>query len=205
MRTLVFLALSLSTSACAPHVVRAHNALPAEFQLKLSKVPRVWIAGFATGTQPEFDVSMETVRLLRAQLRTWSSADVIEAEPVRVDTPQRLSDVAFWRRLGEEHGRPLIVSGTVRLLIAPTQVVQRGARAVYLPSSGRVLEATVVTIDGTSGKVLSTQMLPRRMRYGLGRFSSALALFFQMMDQAMPDWFAAIAGAPPIHNDPDHS
>lgn len=168
------------------------------YQLKLAKLPRVWVAGFATGKKPEFDLNLETVRLIRTQLRTWSSAQVIQAEPLTIDTEQRLSDVTYWRRLGEEHGRPLIVTGTVKLLLAPPQVVQRGIRTIYLPLAGRTLEATVVIIDGGSGQVLSTRKLPSRMRYGVGRFSSGLALYFQMMDQAMPDWFGAITGTTPM-------
>jgi hypothetical protein len=167
--------------------------MPAEVQLNLSKLPRLWVAGFATGRNPEFDVSLETVRLLRTQLRSWSSAQVIEAEPLTIDTDKRLSDVAYWRRLGEEHGWPLIVTGSVRLLLAPPQIVQRGPRTIYLPRAGRVFEATVVVIDGRTGEIVSTDKLPSRMRYGVGRFSSGLTLFLQMMDQAMPDWLVAIA------------
>jgi hypothetical protein len=33
------------------------------------------------------------------------------------------------------------------------------------------------------------------MRYGVGRFSSTLSLFLQMMNAGMGDWFAAIAHA----------
>jgi hypothetical protein len=80
------------------------------------------------------------------------------------------------------------------LLLAPGQIVQRGARTMFFPRAGHVLEATVVLIDGRSGQVLSTHKLPSRMRYGMGRASSGLTLFLQMMDQALPDWFMAIAG-----------
>lgn len=181
-RILIVSALSLSVSACAARVVHAPLAMPAEVQLTLSRLPRVWVAGFATDRKPEFDVNVETVRLLRTQLRTWSSAQVTEAEPVAIDTEKRLSDVAYWRRLGEEHGSPLIVTGSVRLLLAPGQIVQRGARTMFSPRAGRVLEATVVLIDGRSGQVLSTHKLPSRMRYGMGCASSGLTLFLQMMD-----------------------
>jgi hypothetical protein len=192
------LILSLFTAACGARVIHGLESVPAEYQLKLAKLRRVWVAGFATGKKPEFDLNLETVRLIRTQLRTWSSAQVIQAEPLTIDTEQRLSDVAYWQRLGEEHGRPLIVTGTVKLLLAPPQVVQRGIRTIYLPLAGRTLDATVVIIDGGSGQVLSTRKLPSRMRYGVGRLSSGLSLYFQMMDQAMPDWFGAITGTTPI-------
>jgi hypothetical protein len=203
-RVLLVSMLSLLAAACGTHVIRDHASIPAEFQAKASKLSRVWVAGFVTGKDPEFDLSVETVRLLRTQLRTWSSAQVIEAEPLAVEQ-QRLSDVAYWRRLAEEHGNPLIVTGTVRLLLAPPRIEQRGPRTVYVIKAGRVLEATVVMIDGRSGEVLSARKLPSRMRYGIGRFASGLTLFFQMMDQAMPDWFAAITEASVTSGEPSHS
>ena len=94
----------------------------------------------------------------------------------------------------EELGEPLIVTGSVKLFLAPTRLEQRGRRTMYFPRAGRVLEATVVLIDGRSGEVVSTTKLPSRMRYGTDRVASGLSLYLQMMDQAMPDWLQAITG-----------
>jgi hypothetical protein len=104
------LILSVFTAACGARVIHGLESVPAEYQLKLAKLPRVWVAGFATGKKPEFDLNLETVRLIRTQLRTWSSAQVIQAEPLTIETEQRLSDITYWRRLGEEYGRPLIIT-----------------------------------------------------------------------------------------------
>ena len=177
--------------ACAPRVVRTSRSMPADVQLGLLKLPRIWVAGFVASGRPEFDLSFETVRLLRRQLRNWS-ASVVEAEPIVVDSTTRLSDVAYWRRLGEEHGGPLIVTGTVRWLFAPAKIEERGKRRIYLVN-GRVFEATVVLIDGHSGKAVSTEPLPSRMRYDTGPKAFALTLFYEMMEQELPDWFRAIA------------
>ena len=187
--------LLLLTMACAPHVRVAHAPAP-EVQLRLANLSRIWVAGFVAPRPPErrpvFDLNIETVRLLRAQLRIWSAAQVVEAEPLAVDSEQRLSDVRYWQRLGEEHGWPLIVTGSLKLLIAPPKMAQRGRRTIYVPLAGRVLDATVVLIDGRTGQLLSIRKLPTRMRYGLGRFGSPLWLYLEMMDQAMPDWFKVI-------------
>jgi hypothetical protein len=187
--------LLLLTMACAPRVRVAHAPTP-EAQLRLAALPRIWVAGFVVARpsqrKPAFDLNTETVRLLRTQLRIWSTAQVVEAEPLVLDSEQRLSDVLYWRRLGEEHGWPLIVTGSLKLLIAPPKIEQRGRRTIYVPLAGRVLDATVVLIDGRTGDILSRHKLPSRMRYGLGRLGSPLWLYFEMMDQAMPDWFKAI-------------
>src|SRR4029453_16090748 len=82
MHRLLFVTFAtISTTACGPHVVRLPNAPPPALQMKLAGLPRIWVAGFATERNPEFDLNTETVRLLRAELRTWSSPQVLEVEP----------------------------------------------------------------------------------------------------------------------------
>jgi len=87
----------------------------------------------------------------------------------------------------------------VKLHVAPARVVQRGARTAYAYATGRVLESTVVVIDGRTGERLSQQALASRMRYGVGRFSSALVLHAAMMHGAMDDWLEAITAASNLH------
>ena len=194
-RLLLVSLATISTAACAPHVVRPPNAPPAALQMKLASLPRVWVAGFATERNPEFDLNAETVRLLRAELRTWSSSQVLEVEPLAIDSEQRLADVPYWRRLGVEHGQPLIITGSVKLHVAPARVVHRGVRTMYAYATGRVLDSTVVVIDGRTGERFSTHALASRMRYGVGRFSSGLALYLAMMESAMGDWLETISSA----------
>lgn len=200
-RFLLVSVTAISTAACAPHVVRPTNAPPPGLQMKLAGLPRIWVAGFATDKNPEFDLNTETVRLLRSELRTWSSAPVLEVEPLAIDTEDRLSDVAYWRRLGDEHGRPLIITGSLKLRVAPARVVHRGVRTMYAYATGRVLDSTVVVIDGRTGERVSSQPMASRMRYGVGRFSSALVLYVAMMQGAMGDWLETITAAsnPPRH------
>jgi hypothetical protein len=199
-RLLLVSLATIWTAACAPHIVRPTNAPRPALQMKLANLPRIWVAGFATDKKPEFDLNTETVRLLRAELRTWSSAPVLEVEPLAIDSEARLADVPYWRRLGDEHGRPLIVTGSVKLRVAPARVVHRGARTTYSYATGRVLDSTVVVIDGGTGERLSTQALARRMRYGVGRFGAPLVLYVAMMEGAMGDWLETITTANPAHN-----
>jgi len=172
-RLLLVSLATISTAACAPHVVRPPNAPPAALQMKLASLPRIWVA----------------------------SAPVLEVEPLAIDSEARLGDVPYWRRLGDEHGRPLIVTGSVKLRVAPARVVHRGARTTYAYATGRVLDSTVVVIDGGTGERLSTQALASRMRYGVGRFGAPLVLYVAMMEGAMGDWLETITTAShPAHN-----
>ena len=127
---------------------------------------------------------------------TRTGASVVTADPLAIDSDARFADARFWRQEAEERGFPLIVTGSVRLFLAPPKIEQRAKRTVYLANAGRVLDATLVIIDGPTGRVLSTQRLPRRMCYGPGRTVSGLALFFEMMDAGMQDWLGAISAAP---------
>jgi hypothetical protein len=181
-RQLVIYLMCVGTLRCAPRIIRAPQALPVSVQGRVSSIPRIWVAGFVASGTREVDVNLETVRLLRTRLRAVTSVPIVDAEPLTIRTEQSLADVPYWRHLGEEHGSPLIVTGSVKLLLAPAQVMQRGLRTLYVPAAGRVLEATVVLINGSTGEIFSRTQLPTRSQYGLGRGSSGLALYFQLMD-----------------------
>ena len=193
-RVIVLAVMSVFVVACAPRVVRPSRSLPPEVQLNLLKLPRVWVAGFVAHGRPNFDINLETTREVRRQLRDWS-VPTVDAEPLVLDDESRLSDASYWRRLGEEHGQPLIVTGSVRWLIAPAKIEQRGRRIMYL-TNGRALDATVVLIDGHSGEVLSTRSLPRRMHYPAGSAPSGLGCLFDLLHMGTRDWLDAISAVP---------
>jgi hypothetical protein len=183
--------LAVFVVGCGGRIVSVPHAIPAKAQLDLSALSHVWVAGFVTSGSRQVDLNAETVRLIRHDLRQWSRARIVDAEPLFLTDEERLHDVPYWRRLGEEHGSPLIVTGTVKLLLAPPAVVQRGRRTFVMPT-GRVLDATVVLINGVTGEVRSECKLRGRMRYAEGAVSSDLSLFFQLMDEARGDWLGAI-------------
>ncbi len=191
----VALGCSAAASGCAPKVVHTAGSVSPAAQINLSKLPRVWVAGFVARGSNEIDLNAETVLLLRQHLRTVTSATVVDAEPLALSSERDFAEVARWRELGEEHGNPLIVTGSVSLLLAPPAVVQRGPRTTYIPTAGRTLAATVVLIDGRTGTVVRTEPLPARVRYGIGRFSSGPWLFFELMRRSLFDWMTAIARA----------
>ena len=195
MRSILLVtSLSLSAVTCAPRVVPTSRSMPADVQLNLLRLPRVWVAGFVTHGRPNFDINLETTREVRHQLHDWS-VSIVDAEPLALDDESRLSDVPYWRRAGEEHGEPLIVTGTVRWLIAPAKIEQRGRRIMYL-TNGRALDATVVLIDGHTGEVLSTRNLPRRMHYPAGSAPSGLGCLFDLLHMGIHDWLDAISAVP---------
>ena len=68
---------------------------PIQPKMDVSMFQRVLIAGFIGGGTDDVDANLETVRLLRSQLRTKSSLRVIEAEVLQ------LADIAKEQAKGE--------------------------------------------------------------------------------------------------------
>ena len=77
--TIVSLVLLGAVSACT-NFYEIPIETPIQPKMDVSAFQRVLIAGFITGGTDDVDANMETVRLLRSQLRTKSNLRVIEAE-----------------------------------------------------------------------------------------------------------------------------
>ena len=76
---------------------------PIQPKMDVSMFQRVLIAGFIGGGTDDVDANLETVRLLRSQLRTKSSLRVIEAEVLQLD--------GYREGTGQRGSRPAAVPG----------------------------------------------------------------------------------------------
>jgi hypothetical protein len=237
---------------------------PIQAKLDVSAFRRVLIAGFISGGTDDVDANLETVRLLRSQLRSKTNLRVIEAEVLplvelageqaakaadpatlpavgempgtqpaatattaeetkkpdekRHETPVRskkdlekfdriFADAAFWKKLGEEYERPLIVTGTI--MFTPHQTAgfvnvnrevydQLGRRQimqsrVYQERKGFILEPKFVFIDGRTGATLHSESYRREILYPSQQSTPALASYFELMDQLIPDFLGALS------------
>jgi hypothetical protein len=77
--TIVSLLVLCAVTACT-NFYEIPIETPIQPKMDVSAFQRVLIAGFITGGTDDVDANMETVRLLRSQLRTKSNLRVIEAE-----------------------------------------------------------------------------------------------------------------------------
>jgi hypothetical protein len=148
----------LAVAACGTAVYETPIETPIQPKLDTSSFQRVLVVGFVAGGTEDVDANLETVRLLRSQLRTKSSLRVIEADAVSLieaPPPQALTidpktlpsqirdekdleaynyvfeNLDYWKKLGDEFQAPLIVTGSV--LFTPYQrtgFVQRENEAV---------------------------------------------------------------------------
>jgi len=96
-----------------------------------------------------------------------------------------LADVPFWRRLGEEYREPLILSGSVLFKPVGPQFGERttGRWTVRLWRPGFSLALGVVFISGRTGEVLDSVLLGPITAHAPDGRTSALALYFQLMDK----------------------
>ena len=78
---------------------------PLEPKLDTSRFQRILIAGFVTAGTDEVDTNLETARLLRSQLRTESSLDVIDTEVIELrDIAEQQADFVPPRRSDPQSG-----------------------------------------------------------------------------------------------------
>jgi hypothetical protein len=225
---------------------------PISPKLDIGAFQRVLVAGFIAPGSDEVDGNLETVRLLRSQLRTKGTLRVIDAEALPLaeiaqqqipelqatateppatppappaeatsgDPPQTaieerdlelyekvFANAEYWRKIGEEHQNPLIVTGTV--LFTPHQragFVQReqevydsfGRRRVvpvrtYEDRKGYILRPTFVFIDGRTGEVLHQETFREEILYSQNASTPALSSYFELMDRLLPTFLNTLS------------
>jgi hypothetical protein len=282
---------------------------PIQPKMDVTPFSRVLVAGFISGGSDDVDGNLETVRLLRSQLRSKSTLRVIEAEalplteiardqikvgpagavegavdparggaPAPVDPPTATSapsplpeppqtpatptppgapaaepgqqttppqapaaepgqptvpaipgvestdgkirnekdleryqgifeNAAFWKKIGEEHQNPLIVTGTVlftdtqssgfvttnREIIDPLgrRVVQ--PYRVYMERKGFIIEPRFIFIDGRTGAVLYSDRFHEEILYPAQQQTPPLSSYFELMDRLIPSFLGSLS------------
>jgi hypothetical protein len=168
---------------------------PAPAELDVSPFRRVLVTDFIAGGSADIDVNVETVRLLRSQLRARTSLKVIETdlpiaplfgrdgcsvllrnEKAVEACAEIFGQAALWRQLGNEYEQPLIISGTIFFSAYP---------------HAASLAPTFVFIDGRSGEVLHSERLQERVSSPSSR-RAALSWYFELMDRILPAFLRTV-------------
>jgi hypothetical protein len=219
---------------------------PIQPKLDVASFQRVLVAGFIAGGDEEVDANLETVRLLRSQLRQKGSLRVIEAEALPLaeiaaqqaglsiappsspaDTGRSVepqlppikeekdfepyekifANTEYWKKVGDEHQQPLIVTGTVLFRPHATSgFVQReqeiydsfGRRRVvpqrvYMERKGFILRPTFIFIDGRTGETLHSETFREEILYNQNTQTPALSSYFELMDRLLPTFLNAMS------------
>ncbi len=119
-RTVVSLVIALGLSGCSSGYLEIPIETPIQPKLDVRPFSRVFVAGFATAGSDEIDGNLETVRLLRSQLRNKGALRVVDADAVA------LADMV-------PHDDPANVgaAGTPPAAAAPVEVTDEAAFAPF--------------------------------------------------------------------------
>ena len=268
--TIASLVLLAAASGCT-NFFEVPIETPLSPKMDVTAFRRVLVAGFISGGTDDVDANLETVRLLRSQLRTKSGLRVIEADvlplqelaldkakanttagpsadgnvglpkvaadvqtasspaPAAAPAPNApssaaaepkirnakdlekyqsiFSDVAFWKKVGEEYENPLIVTGTV--LFTPQQTAgfvtrnveqydNLGRRTVvpqrlYMERKGFAITPKFIFIDGRTGATLHTESLHEEILYSSQQNTPALSSYFELMDKVIPVFLGTLS------------
>jgi hypothetical protein len=208
---------------------------PVQSKLDVSPFRRVLVAGFVTEPgEQDVEISSETSRLLQNQLRANSKLQILEPdrppihdalekvleglgeggklskqekEQYRLEADRVLQDGEFWRKVGEEFGNPLIVTGRLgfeeqnrsgfqseeRVVHTPAgrPVITRGSR--YAERKGFSLSADFYFLDGRTGKILHKEKFTEEVLYGEEQKVSPLTSYFELMDRLLPNFLGVIS------------
>jgi hypothetical protein len=245
--------LALVVAGCGTSYVEIPIETPIQPKLDTGSFSRVLVAGFIAGGSEDVDGNLETVRLLRSQLRTKSRLRVIDVDALPLeqvahqqgyvpgngtngegapsgeepragtDRAEQTSairdesdldayealfkDVEYWKRIGEEHQQPLIVTGTI--LFSPhtrSGFVQReqevydavGRRRTvpvrtYMERKGFILRPSFVFIDGRTGETVHTETFREEILYNANQTTPALSSYFELMDRLLPSFLNTLS------------
>ena len=241
-RTLASAALALAASGCLTFV-EVPVETPIRPKIDASPFSRVYVAGFLPSGTEDVDTNLETVRLLRSQLKNKGGMRIIEADvlpltdaakPVPVEgvpaTPPAgtpadagksptiaeaelppyekiFENKDYWKKVGEEFGSPLIVTGSV--VFVPHQrsgYVQKeeevydsfGRRSVvpvrtYMDRKGFILRPKFVFIDGRTGETLYSETFREEILYNAEQSTPALSSYFELMDRLLPSFLSTLS------------
>jgi len=117
------------------------------------------------------------------------------------------ADTEFWKKLGQEHQNPLIVTGTVlftntqtsgfvttnREIIDPLGRRSVAPQRVYMERKGYIIEPRFVFIDGRTGAVLYSDRFHEEVLYPAQQNVPALSSYFELMDRLLPSFLGSLS------------
>jgi hypothetical protein len=158
-----------ASPAAAGGPVRVTISVPAPARIDMQGIRKVLVTSLVVEKElPEVDLNREVVTLLRRELRKKSPLEVLGVEPPPLpEQPFKdlLANTGFWRRLGEEHGADLVVSGSVAMTSADRSgfvnrdeisplTGQRVRRTVFVDREALTLTLHLFFLSGKTGQVL---------------------------------------------------
>jgi hypothetical protein len=182
--------------------------LPVPARIDVPADAEVLVTRLITEPTPLLDTDRETVRFLRDELRKFPGLKVLPVSPAPAVPEQTLDDLAanreFWKRLGQEHGAELIVSGVVRFerrdasgfrdVDSVSAVTGQKVRQTRFVEQERfALELELLFVDGVSGELRFRDRLSRSAVIA-GAHNDPITAFYELGDSLSGDLLAIVRG-----------
>lgn len=183
-------ALLVAGSGCGRRTIPPRLA-PVQPLAEIPPFTRVLVAGFVSTQVRGVDANQETSRLLRRDLRSEVSLEVVNMDPLQLQSPI-LEDVRFWQRLGEEYREPVIVTGVVDFKRVGGWYEERqvGRRIVRLWLPQYSLRVRLLLIDGKTGEPIASAVCGPTLAHSTTTRDRPLQLYFTLIDRTMPSMLA---------------
>ncbi|MEW5806466.1 MAG: hypothetical protein AB1756_03820 [Acidobacteriota bacterium] len=113
---LMLFILTLAISPSLGEAIKVQVKIPVPPKISTDGVKKILVASFITGTNIDFDVNREIVRLLKSELRKKGNFTILDVPPPSLpeQTVEEIkNNYQFWKHLGEEYDANLILSGTI--------------------------------------------------------------------------------------------
>jgi hypothetical protein len=231
---IVSVPLGFGLGACV-HYYEVPVEVPIQAKIDVSRFDRVLVAGFLAGGSRTIDPNTETARLLRSQLRNRQDMRVIDTDvislvdevdkrrnqpPVDPKGDPRIrseadmkayeeifTDAEYWKRLAEDYGSPLIVTGSIlftevtktgmvtrpQAYVDPQGVEQYKPVPQYADLKGYALTPKFVFIDGRTGAEIYSETYHEEALYPSGQNTPALSSYFELMDKLLPSFLNTLS------------
>ena len=117
------------------------------------------------------------------------------------------ANVEYWKKIGEEHQQPLIVTGTVmfteqqntQMRQTESEITDALGRRRTVPErrlverKGFGLNGRFIFIDGRTGATMFSQNFRESVMYDANRQTPALSSYFELMDKLIPSFLATLS------------
>ena len=171
---------------------------PMKERIPPDKYKSILVAGFLAEGEEKLNLSFETVKYIRTELRKNTPYKVIEEKPIEIPLARIEElplDTDFWKSLATQAKAELIMWGRVNYTSEPTAELQE---ITYRTPAGQTITATKLVemtnfkvelelyfSDGSSGELVYRDNYSQIIPYK-GRPSAELPIFFNLMNRMLP-------------------
>ena len=171
---------------------------PMKERIPPNKYKSILVAGFLAEGEEKLNLSLETVKYIRTELRKNTPYKVIEEKPIEIPLARMEElplDTEFWKSLATQAKAELIMWGRVNYTSEPTAELKE---ITYRTPAGQIITATKLEdmtnfkvelelyfSDGSNGELVYRDNYSQTIPYK-GRPSAELPIFFNLMNRMLP-------------------